>query len=552
MMNSWILALQVLIPLFGSVGVQLVRDRNEKTLARIAVGSLVCYSIISFITCLLWIFNGGGQMGSTLFAIYTDELMQIDIELKFDIFAMVFSVLGGVIAFMVLIYSRYYMHRDQGFKRYFSLLLLFFAAYNLVILSGNFETMFAGWEVVGITSFLMISFYSDRYLPVKNAFKILSIYRLGDIAFVLAMWMSHQLWHRNISFSELENSALVTSHFETHGAFAVLVGTLLLLAAMTKSAAFPFSHWLPRAMEGPTSSSAIFYGSLSLHLGLFVLLRTYPYWSHHQVLVIAAVAVGVVTALVGNRIAVVQPTVKTQIAYSAVTQGGIILAEIALGWHVLAMVHISGHMLFRTYQFLVSPSVLSYKVHNMYFKTSGAVSLHGWSGIRYTLLVLGVREWGLDDWMNRGWRTLKRIGTGLAALFNPRTIALVGLIVLAIGILVPVIQVDPALFIWSGMLISACAALMALAGFAYREDPIIILFTTFFSLVLLCCSVMVYHHTPVRYLLLYFSGVLPGFILCVVALRTTAKRFGPIRMNRYYGHIQDTRAWAYLFLLSCL
>lgn len=145
---------------------------------------------------------------------------------------------------------------------------------------GNMVAGFLGWEVLGISSFLLISFYRERYLPSKNAVKIFSIYRIGDVGILLAMWLSHHLWHANITFQQLAEAAAVQAHLREHSWIGVIISLMILLAAIAKSAQFPFSSWLPRAMEGPTPSSAIFYGSLSVHMGLFLMIRTFPFWKY--------------------------------------------------------------------------------------------------------------------------------------------------------------------------------------------------------------------------------------------------------------------------------
>src|SRR5215211_478052 len=125
--------------------------------------------------------------------------------------------------------------------------------------------------------FLLIAFYRNRYLPVKNGLKVLSVYRFSDIALILLMWMMHHLTHQNISFTQLAEAKDMAVQLQ-HGDLAIFIAVMAVLAATAKSAQLPFTTWLPRAMEGPTSSSAIFYGSLSIHIGVFVLLRTYPFW----------------------------------------------------------------------------------------------------------------------------------------------------------------------------------------------------------------------------------------------------------------------------------
>ena len=254
--------------------------------------------------------------------------------------------------------------------------------------------MFIGWEAIGLSSFLLIAFYRNRYLPVKNGLKVLSIYRVSDIALILAMWMMHHLTHQNISFTQLAEAKIMAVQFQ-HGEMALFIAIMIVLAAVAKSAQLPFTSWLPRAMEGPTSSSAIFYGSLSIHIGVFVLLRTYPFWQDMLWMKIIIIIVGVLTAIIATLIARVQPTVKTQIAYASAAQIGIMFVEVALGFHILALIHFAGNAFLRTYQLLVSPSVLNYLVHHQYFhhKPNSATGNNKWMNTIYTL---SIKEWNID------------------------------------------------------------------------------------------------------------------------------------------------------------
>jgi NAD(P)H-quinone oxidoreductase subunit 5 len=149
-----------------------------------------------------------------------------------------------------------------------------------------------------------------------------------------------------------EGHAALTSHQ------ALLVGLLLLIAAAGKSALVPFCGWLPRAMEGPTPSSAIFYGALSVHLGAFLLLRVSPILELSLVLSLAVVAVGLITASFAAISARVQTDIKSALAFASLTQVGIIVAEIGFGLRYVALVHILGHACLRTLQLLRAPTLL--------------------------------------------------------------------------------------------------------------------------------------------------------------------------------------------------
>lgn len=139
---------------------------------------------------------------------------------------------------------------------------------------------------------------------------------------------------------------------------ALMVGSLLLIAAAGKSALFPFSGWLPRAMEGPTPSSAIFYGALSVHLGAYLLLRVSPLLDASLTLRVMVIGLGLISAASGAVMSRVQNDIKVSLAYASLTQVGIIVVEIGLGLQYLALIHIIGHACLRTMQLLRAPTLL--------------------------------------------------------------------------------------------------------------------------------------------------------------------------------------------------
>lgn len=338
-----LLQLFILIPFFALLINLFIPKVKERLLSGIAISTVGIHLLGVIIGLIWWAVNGFPVIDMRHIVLYQSPEFTFFIQYYFDQTTAVFLLMGSVLTFLVTVFSKYYLHREEGFKRFFNTLLVFFAGYNLVILSGNFETLFVGWELLGISSFLLISFYRDRYLPVKNGLKVLSFYRLGDICLMLAMWMSHHLWHKNITFGAWNDAGAVQEIFHTHYAESLFIALMIVVAAAIKSAQLPFSTWLPRAMEGPTTSSAIFYGSLSVHIGAFVLLRTYPFWSGELLIQLLIGGIGLLTSVVASSITRVQSSVKTQIAYSSITQIGLIFIEIAAGFHTLALVHFAGN-----------------------------------------------------------------------------------------------------------------------------------------------------------------------------------------------------------------
>lgn len=274
-----------------------------------------------------------------------------------DRLSMPFVLYCIVLAGLIGAFSQRYLHREKGFFQFYFLLALFGTGFSMVVLAGSLSLLFIGWEIVGLTSALLIAFFAERRKPVEHGLWAFTVYRFCDIGLLAAtVWTEHCLGTTELSLEELAPWAtfpLPSSHFD-----ATLIGFLLLWAAMGKSAQIPLSGWLPRAMEGPTPSSAIFYGAISIHLGPYLLLRAAPMIEQSFVLQCAVFSVGLATALHATFVGRVQTDIKSALAYASMTQVAVIFMEIALGLHYLAILHILGHASLRSLEILQSPSLL--------------------------------------------------------------------------------------------------------------------------------------------------------------------------------------------------
>ncbi|MBL7852454.1 MAG: hypothetical protein JNN04_16230, partial [Cyclobacteriaceae bacterium] len=293
----------VLAPVIGFVVSLMIPRNHERWISIGAYTTVGIHLAIASLFVVYWLIQHHPTLNLKEIVLYETGDYSFFLDFYFDEITATYLLVGAVLTFLVTLYSRYYMHREAGYKRFFNTILFFYAGYMIAIFSGNLETLFVGWEILGISSFLLIAFYRDRYLPVKNAVKVFSIYRIGDVGLILAMWMSHHLWHENITFLKLSNAELVHEHLQAHTLIGVFISLMVLLTAAAKSAQLPFSSWLPRAMEGPTPSSAIFYGSLSVHLGVFLMLRTFPFWAEQMSVRILIATLGLTTSLVATGIA---------------------------------------------------------------------------------------------------------------------------------------------------------------------------------------------------------------------------------------------------------
>ena len=263
------------------------------------------------------------------------------------------SLLVAVLLLATCKFSVNYLHREPGYLRFFLLMLLFGAGMQLLVLAGSVELMFIGWELVGMTSILLVAFFHERAGPVQAAIRVLVTYRICDIGLLLGgVWLHHWL-HTSVWVD-------VFAEAELHAAPlpALAVALSLVFAAMGKSAQFPVGGWLPRAMEGPTASSAVFYGSLSVHAGVYLLLRAAPLIEHSPLARGALVAIGAVTAVMATLSSQVSADAKSAVAYATASQVGLMFVTCGLGFYTLATVHLIAHATLRYYQFLRTPSAL--------------------------------------------------------------------------------------------------------------------------------------------------------------------------------------------------
>ncbi|MFN9369546.1 MAG: proton-conducting transporter membrane subunit [Planctomycetia bacterium] len=274
-----------------------------------------------------------------------------------------------------------YMHREPGFVRFFVLLAVFGTGMNLMVLADSIDVLFAGWECVGISSALLIGFFLERTNAIRAALGAYVTYRVCDVGLLAASVVVHRAVGAG-DFDLLFTPGWPRADCLVPAGTATVVSLLVVFAAMGKTAQVPFSGWLPRAMEGPTPSSAIFYGALSIHAGAYVLLRCGPLLDESPLARACLIAIGAASALHASVVGRVQTDLKSMLAYASMTQAALILVEIGLGWRVVPLVHVVGHAVLRSLQILRSPSALHDR-HELEAALGGHVKFAGWSPLAW-------------------------------------------------------------------------------------------------------------------------------------------------------------------------
>ena len=361
------------------------------------MGALVAaLAFLPFLTCLVlgaWIFvlgapseraayasmNGALVISAALLGVATATLVSSGApmleaplgpwfeagEYRFDIgflldelsLAMAWTVV--IIALLVSRFGVHYMHREPGFARFYAMLGLCASGLLVLALAASYDLLFIGWEMVGLSSVMLVAFFFERPAPTRAALRVLVTYRVADAGILFGVVVLHQAAGSTEYAAVFDHRAWPGGVAHIGPAAATVVSLLFLLSAMGKSALFPLGGWLPRAMEGPTPSSALFYGALSIHGGAFLLLRTAPLLEASPIARVVVLVVGVLTAVHGAVVGRVQTDAKSQMAYATMAQLGVIVVEIALGFYMLGLVHLVGHAFLRGYQLLRAPSALA-------------------------------------------------------------------------------------------------------------------------------------------------------------------------------------------------
>jgi NADH:ubiquinone oxidoreductase subunit 5 (subunit L)/multisubunit Na+/H+ antiporter MnhA subunit len=552
-----ILELLIVWPFIAFLVSLFLPKENEKLISGFTFGMIGIHFFMILGLLIFWGTQGFPAVNLKEFSVYQSQDMNFFIDFYFDYVSAVYCLVGAMLTFLVTTYSRIYFHREQGYKRFYYTILFFYSGYMMAVFAGNLETLFIGWEILGLTSFLLVAFYRERYLPVKNAFKVFSIYRIGDVGIILAMWASHHLWHENITFEKIQNYELVHHHLESHSMFGLFISVMILLAACAKSAQFPFSSWLPRAMEGPTPSSAIFYGSLSVHLGLFLLIRTMPFWEHQLIARILIGAVGIFTAAIGASIGRVQSSVKSQIAYASVAQIGLMFFELSLGFETFALFHFAGNAFLRTYQLLVSPSAVSYLIREQFYHFEPkheTIETHFSKKLEYSLFLLSIKEFNMDELLDRVlWKPFKNLGN-LLRFINIRNIYYITIPTFIFGILLQVtrynmpvllVEILPEIFALIGLF-------LVFRAYAGRRNVFVVWTLLVMNHFWVVLAISFNDALSVYEIIFHLAGVIVAGILGYIILWKMYKAEPDIDLNKFQGHVYEYPKMAALFLIACL
>ncbi|MEZ4332519.1 MAG: proton-conducting transporter membrane subunit [Myxococcota bacterium] len=292
-----------------------------------------------------------------LWTMYSVDHYHLDISVYVDPLSAMLTFLGGCVIPVLARYSGRYLHRDPGYLRFFVLVGVASTGFFWFVLGGGIDMAFFGWELLGLSSALLVCYFWDRPETVVASGRVFATYRVADIALLMGMVLVHH-YVGDVSWPTVLSLGKEANELNAGAVGATVLGLAFLIAAMGKSALMPLTGYILKAMEGPTPSSALFYGTLSIHCGVYLILRVEPLLEDAPIARTTVVTVGVVTAITASLSSRVRADGKGALALASASQAGLIVAEAGLGFTRFAMCHLLAHGVLRLAQFLRSPSWL--------------------------------------------------------------------------------------------------------------------------------------------------------------------------------------------------
>lgn len=345
--------LLLLVPLFPLLGF-IINGLFGKNLSKSTVGAIGSGAILlSFLTTIFIHLKLDETVVSSAFTWLHIGDFQVNFSFQADNLSVWMMMIITGIGFLIHVYSTGYMHEDDGFYKFFTYLNLFVFSMLLLVMGSNFVMMFFGWEGVGLCSYLLIGFWYDNKEYGKAARKAFIMNRVGDLGLLMGLFLIYQ------NFGSLEYSEVFGKSIHSVDSDQIFLITLcLFIGAMGKSAQIPLYTWLPDAMAGPTPVSALIHAATMVTAGIYMITRSSILFEAapltQEIVLYVGLATSIFAALIGLR----QNDIKKVLAYSTVSQLGLMFVALGMGAYTAAMFHLTTHAFFKALLFLGSGSVI--------------------------------------------------------------------------------------------------------------------------------------------------------------------------------------------------
>jgi NADH-quinone oxidoreductase subunit L len=363
-MSRWIidhLWLIPAVPFAASLVILSLPNGRQKSAAVLAVAGQIAALVLSFLAFLPTLQTPGFRAVQNFnWFTFGDHALRLGWLL--DPLAVVMLMMVTLVGLCIFVFSTGYMAGDKNFARFFAYLSFFSGAMLGLVISNSLLLLFICWELVGLASYLLIGFWIERPSAAAAAKKAFVTTRIGDLGFFLGLlWLYGR--SGTLLFYDGGNGCLESAGLAMLGASATFIALLIFCGAVGKSGQFPLHVWLPDAMEGPTPVSALIHAATMVAAGVFLVARVYPVFSLGAINGITSsltvvVWIGVTTALMAALIAIAQADVKRILAYSTVSQLGLMMVSLGVGGVAAGIMHLLAHGFFKALLFLGAGSVI--------------------------------------------------------------------------------------------------------------------------------------------------------------------------------------------------
>jgi NADH-quinone oxidoreductase subunit L len=371
---AWVV---LFVPLIAAMAITLLTRGNPRASAQISVGAVLISFIIGCV--LFFVLQSSGAASLPQVRVNWLSVGEIgrdfvvDMGLRLDHMSLLMVLIVTGVGGLIHIYSAGYMRGDRAYSRYFACLSLFTFSMLGIVLADNFVMMFIFWELVGVSSYLLIGFWYERPAAADACKKAFLTNRVGDFGFLLGILVVWSALGHHLNFEELE-SYLKTGRAEDFGMIATAAGLLIFCGAVGKSAQFPLHVWLPDAMEGPTPVSALIHAATMVAAGVYMLCRVFFLLNVPGSYALEVIGwIGGFTALLAAVIAIQQNDIKRILAYSTLSQLGYMVMAVGVGGPTAAMFHLTTHAFFKALLFLGAGSVILALHHEQNIWQMGAL-----------------------------------------------------------------------------------------------------------------------------------------------------------------------------------
>ena len=341
---------------FGLISYSRATSNLRQGSAIFIVSLLGTAMVLSF--ALFWSQVNGHETYTQMFEWAAAGDFKLSMGYTVDHLTALMLVIVTTVAFLVMVYTNGYMAHDPGYVRFYAYLSLFSSSMLGLVVSPNLVQVYVFWELVGVSSYLLIGFWYDRKAAADACQKAFVANRVGDFGLLLGML---GIYWATGSF-EFEVMGIRLEQLVETGALSIglatLFGVLVFLGPVAKSAQFPLHVWLPDAMEGPTPISALIHAATMVAAGVFLIARMYPVFEHLPVVMDIIAWTGAFTAFLGATIAITQNDIKKGLAYSTISQLGYMVMAMGVGAYSAGLFHLMTHAYFKAMLFLCSGSVI--------------------------------------------------------------------------------------------------------------------------------------------------------------------------------------------------